>query len=203
MDKILLIGGGGHANACADVIEEQNVFTIAGVVEKTNSHKTQLIGYPIVGYDDDLEELVNSYQYAIVTVGQIKSSMVRKNLFNKLQEVKFIVPTVISPRAYVSKNAVIGSGTIIMHDSLVNSHSKVGLNCIVNNKSLIEHDTVVGDHCHVSTGAIINGCVKIGDNTFIGSRAVVHDNITIGSNCIISAGSVVRKSVKDNQRIIN
>ena len=37
MDKILLIGAGGHARACIDVIETSNQFEISGLVEKNES----------------------------------------------------------------------------------------------------------------------------------------------------------------------
>ena len=34
MDKIILIGGGGHALSCIDVIESRNDFKIAGIILK-------------------------------------------------------------------------------------------------------------------------------------------------------------------------
>ena len=35
MDKILLIGAGGHARSCIDVLEEENQFEIAGLIYLT------------------------------------------------------------------------------------------------------------------------------------------------------------------------
>ena len=34
MNKIVLVGGGGHARSCIDVIEMENKFSIAGIVDK-------------------------------------------------------------------------------------------------------------------------------------------------------------------------
>ena len=35
--KIILIGGGGHCKSCIDVIESNNMFDIAGIVENTGN----------------------------------------------------------------------------------------------------------------------------------------------------------------------
>ncbi len=31
--NIILIGGGGHCKACIDVIEQENKYTIAGIID--------------------------------------------------------------------------------------------------------------------------------------------------------------------------
>ena len=42
MRKIILIGAGGHAKACIDVIEEENKYKIIGVIEKVKTKKKNL-----------------------------------------------------------------------------------------------------------------------------------------------------------------
>ena len=203
MDEILLIGAGGHARACIDVIEQQGKYKIAGLIQKENTSNKYNLGYPIMGADDDLPKLRKDYNYALITVGQIKSSEPRKKLYDLLKEMDFKLPVIQSPLSYVSNHAQIGEGTIIMHGVVVNASAKVGRNCIINSKSLIEHDSVVGDHCHVSTGAIINGEVKVGNGTFVGSGALTKHSISIGNNCVVEAGTVLKTDVPDNQWVEN
>jgi len=203
MDKILLIGAGGHARSCIDVIESVGQFEIAGVVEKDESMTNANLGYPIIGTDNDLDNLRKEYEFSLITVGQIKSPAIRVKLFQLLKELGFTLPAIISPHAYVSKHAQIGEGSIIMHGAIVNTNAKIGINCIINNKSLIEHDAVIGDHCHIATGGIINGEVFVGNETFIGSGAVTKQCISIGNNCIVSAGIVLKSDVEPNQLIKN
>ena len=198
MDKILLIGAGGHARSCIDVIETVSHFEIAGLIEKDESMTNANLGYPIIGTDDNLDNLRKNYDYALVTVGQIKSPAIRVKLYQLLIELDFTLPTIISPKAYVSKHAQIGKGSIIMHGSIVNANAKIGKNCIINNHSLIEHDAIIGDHCHIATGAIINGEVSVGNETFIGSGAVTKQCISIGNNCIVGAGIILKNDVKHN-----
>lgn len=203
MDKIILIGAGGHARSCIDVIEQEGQFRIAGLVEKDDSTAANNIGYTVIGVDDDLETLRQKYTYALVTVGQIKSPETRIKIYKMLKALEYQLPVVISPLAYVSKHAEICEGTIIMHGVIVNAGARIGANCIINNKALVEHDAIIGDHCHIATGAIINGEVKVSEGTFIGSGVVTKQTISIGESCIIGAGCVIKKDVPDNQVVKN
>ena len=204
MKPILLIGGGGHCRSCIDVIETEGKYKIAGIIEKQKTINQEILGYPIIGTDDNLHNLRNKYTYALISVGQIKSSNIRIKLFHKVfEELHFTLPVIISPRAYVSKHARIGDGTIVMHDVIVNANARIGRNCIINNKSLIEHDAVVGDNCHISTGAIVNGGVKIGEECFVGSGVVTKNLISIGNNCVIGVGESINRDIGSDEIIKN
>jgi|TARA_B100000315_G_C14489693_1_gene546983 sugar O-acyltransferase (sialic acid O-acetyltransferase NeuD family) len=203
MDEIILVGSGGHARSCVDVIELSGHFKIAGLIEKDHTNSQENLGYPIIGTDDDLPDLRQDYEVALVTVGQINSAATRVRLFNMLNDLKYKLPVIVSPIAYVSKHAKIGDGTIVMHNVMINANAKIGKNCIINNKTLIEHDAVIGDHCHISTGAIVNGEVQVGEGTFIGSGAVTKQSVGIGSRCVIGAGAVIKTDVESNQVIKN
>ena len=203
MDKILLIGAGGHARSCIDVLEEENQFEIAGLIEKGESISNESLGYPVIGTDDDLKVLRQQYKNALITVGQIKSPKIRIKLYQLLKELDFTLPVIVSPHAYVSKHAQIGEGSIIMHGVIINANAKIGNNCIINNRALIEHDAVIGDHCHIATGAIINGEVSVENETFIGSSAVTKQAISIGKNCVIGAGVVLKNDIESNKVVNN
>ena len=199
MDKILLIGAGGHARSCIDVLEKENQFEIAGLIEKDERMFNESLGYPVIGTDDDLNILRQQYKNALITVGQIKSPKNRIKLYQLLKELDFTLPVIVSSRAYVSKHSQIGEGSIIMHGVIVNANAKIGNNCIVNNRTLIEHDVVIGDHCHIATGAIINGEVSVENETFIGSGVVAKQAISIGKNCVIGAGVVLKNDIESNK----
>ena len=203
MDEIILVGAGGHARACIDVIELAGQYKIAGLVEKNDANSNESLGYPVLGTDDDLSDLRKEYKFALVTVGQIKSAEIRIKLFQLLREMNYALPAIVSPRAYISKHTQIGKGTIVLHDAMVNANAKVGKNTIINNKALIEHDAFIGDHCHIATGAIVNGEVIIGNESFIGSGAVTRQSVSIGNNCIIGAGVFVKRDIYSGQVIKN
>ena len=191
MKKILLIGGGGHCKSVIDVIEQEERFEIAGIVDKPKLLGSKVLGYPIIGNDSDLSNLVKKYQYALITVGQIRSPSLRVKLFNLANEAGFILPSIISPNAYVSQHTSIGNGVVIMHNALVSANAVIGDNCIINSKVLIEHDCQIFDHCHISTNATINGGVVVESRCFVGSGSITKESITIQKNSFIKAGSLV------------
>lgn len=198
MKKIVLVGGGGHCASCIDVIEQEGQFQIVGIIDMPDKRDTTLLGYPIIGNDEELPKLVETYQYFLVTLGQIKSPQRRIVLFERLLQLGAKLPIIASPHAYISRHATVGAGTIVMHNALINAGATVGTNCIINSCALIEHDAVVGDHCHISTGSILNGGTQVAECTFVGSGSVVRDNIRIGSHSLIGGGVSVMEEVPDN-----
>lgn len=182
---ILLVGAGGHARACIDVIEQEGRFTVVGLVGLYHEVGTRMLGYPVLGTDSDLPALLGDYAHALVTIGQIKTPEPRMRLFDLLEQNGCAPPVIVSPRAYVSPHATLGAGTIVMHGAVVNAGAVVGRNCIINSQSLVEHDVVIADHCHIATAAAINSGVCIGAGTFIGSSSSVRQCIKIGERCLI------------------
>ena len=188
--EIILIGGGGHCRSVIDVIELEDRYKIAGIVVNDMPKGSKILNYEVIGRDDDLEMLYRKYKYAFIAVGHIKSNRIRVKLFQKLKEIGFVLPVIISPLAYVSKYADIAEGTVIMHHALVNANAKVGQNCIINTKALIEHNAVIEDNCHISTAAVVNGEAVVKENSFYGSNAVSKEGVQIEG--FIKAGSIAK-----------
>lgn len=196
MIPIILIGGGGHCISCIDVIEQTGLFQILGILDLQERIGEKVLNYSIIGKDNELEKLSQGCPNFLITVGQIKSSELREELFNKVKKIGGNLPCIISPLANVSKYATIQEGTIVMHHALINAGASVGKGCIINSKSLIEHEAKIGDFCHISTAAVVNGQVNIGDSCFIGSNTVIANNTDITAKVVVAAGSQVLRSIK-------
>ena len=192
MKDIILIGGGGHCKAVIDVVELEGLFNIIGIIDKPEMLGKEVLGYPIIGDDSKLINLTKSCENALITIGQINSPSSRIKLFDTLLQLRFKLPAIISPRAYVSNHSSIGIGSVIMHDAIVGADVVIGDNCIINTKSTVEHDSNIGNHCHISTNAVINGGVLVGNGSFIGSGVVTKENIRIGDNFFAKAGTVIK-----------
>ena len=67
--KILLVGAGGHAKSCIDVIEQEGKFEIAGLIIPDLDTEKNVLNYPFVGTDNDLENLKSDYDYALRMFG--------------------------------------------------------------------------------------------------------------------------------------
>lgn len=190
MKNIVLVGGGGHCKAVIDVIEQEGKYNIIGILDLPQNVNKEVLGYKIIGTDDDLENTFSQCDNALITVGHVKSNALRVKLFNKLKEIGYTVPTIVSPLAYVSRHSKVSEGTVIMHHAIINAGAFIGKNCIINTKSLIEHDAIVWDNCHISTAAVINGGVEVQSDTFVGSNSTTKEYIKV--NGFIKASGVVK-----------
>jgi sugar O-acyltransferase (sialic acid O-acetyltransferase NeuD family) len=199
--SILLAGAGGHARACIDVIELEGRYDVAGLMGLPHEVGSLVLGYRVLGTDADPAGLNPRCQNALVTVGQIKTADIRMRLFATLQQTGYQFPTIVSPRAHVSRHASVGIGTIVMHGAIVNAGAVVGRNCIINSQALVEHDVVIEDHCHIATAAAINSGVRVGAASFIGSNCCVRQGVVIGERCLIGMGQRVLKECGPSTRM--
>ena len=190
---IILIGGGGHCRSVIDVAESAG-YQIIGILDKPELAGSQVLGYPIIGTDEDISQYAGKASFHI-TVGQITNAAIREQLYKKVVLAGGFIATIISPFAVVSKHAHIGQGCTIMHKAVVNANATIGQNCIINTSADIEHDVSISDFCHISTGATINGAAKVGHHSFIGSNATVNQGVTITNHVILGSGSVLTKDV--------
>jgi len=191
MIELVLIGGGGHARACIDLIQASDQFQILGILDRSELVGTDVLGIPVIGTDEDLPVLVKKNLSFLITLGQIKTPDLRIRIYKRIKVLGGLLSTVIATSAHVSPFAQIGECSIIMGKAMIGPGVRIGENCIINTNALVEHDSVVGKHCHISTGAIINGGCHVGDGVFVGSRAVLRQDIRIGDRKIISMGAVV------------
>ncbi len=191
--KLILVGGGGHCKSVIDVAESAG-YTILGILDKSDKVGESVLGYKIIGTDDDMAFFADRAVF-VVTVGQIKSSYLRIKLHQMLTDAGCHLATIVAPTAHVSPYAFIGEGTVVMHQAVVNANAHIGKGCIINTFANIEHDAVIGDYCHISTGSMVNGECRVGERCFIGSQSVLANCITIGDDIVLAAGSIVRKNI--------
>lgn len=194
---IVLIGGGGHCHSCIDVIEMQDAYQIEGILDNGKKVGEYVMGYPVLGphSEENIKAWHQKACHFLITIGHMGAPEIRMSLYKLMFQYDIKLASPISPRAYVSKHAQVGHGTIVMHDVVINAGARVGDNCIINTKSLIEHDAQVGDHVHISTAAVINGNVCVEDGVFFGSHATTKQGITVPAGTFVKAGSMVKESV--------
>ena len=188
--NILLVGGGGHCCSVIDVLISLDIYRIYGVIDTKANVGKNVMGYKVIGCDDDLHSFKRECSSAIVTVGHIWSCTLRAKLFNLLRDLKYELPTIISPLAYVSPSATVGRGTVVMHHALINACAQIGENCIINSKALVEHHVKVGSNCHISTASVLNGGAEVYDGIFYGSNSVCKNHTKV--SLFTKAGTVVK-----------
>lgn len=191
---LYLVGVGGHAQACIDVVEQTGLYEIKGLIGLPDEIGDTVLGYSVVGDDSIIATLVSPETCFLVSVGQIRSSETRCRLFKLLTNHRANLPVIVSPSAYVSRHSQVSSGTIVMHGAIINANATIGKNCIINNRALVEHGARIGNHCHIATAATINGDATVGNESFVGSASVIRNGIDVGSKCVIGMGLSVHRN---------
>jgi sugar O-acyltransferase (sialic acid O-acetyltransferase NeuD family) len=188
---LILIGGGGHCKSCIEVIHSSGQWEICGILDRVDMVGTNVLDYKVIGTDEEIDQWISKGYHFLITIGQIKSALPRKRLYELLKKQNASIATVISGNAMVSSYAAVGEGSVIHHRVTVNADAVIGANCIINTAANIEHDVKIGDHTHISTGTMLNGNVQVGTECFIGSGTVIANNITIQDRVLVGAGSVI------------
>lgn len=202
MERIVILGNGGHAKSLVDIIESEKRYEIAGYVVNENNSDMSNAKYPRLGGDVQLEEIFQGgITNAAVGVGYMGNSSLREKLWKQLKQIGFFLPVICDPSAVLAEDARIGEGSFIGKGSIVNANATVGKMCIINTGAIIEHDCEVEDFSHISVGSVLCGDVKVGAASFVGANATVIQGVRIGRNCTIGAGTTIRKNLRDNYMV--
>lgn len=199
MEKIVILGNGGHAGSLVDIVERENKYKIAGYVINEADQLMEKSDYPIIGSDEDLERIFQSgIKNAAIGIGYLGKTTLRERLWYKLKRIGFFCPVICDPSAVLANRINIGEGSMIGKRAVINSNVSIGRMCIINTGAIIEHDCVVEDFSHISVGSTLCGNVQVGKATFVGANATVIQGKDIGNRCIVGAGTTIRKNVKDD-----
>jgi len=194
MDRIVVIGGGGHARVLISILKKIG-YNIAGYTDRDD--RGVILGIPYLGGDSILPEIVrgNDGCSAIIGVGKIDTSDLRLKLQKEVEVLGFSIPIIVSPKAIINEGVKLGIGTAVFDAAVINSGTETGMACILNTNCTVEHDCQIGDNVHIAPGVTISGGVAIGDNCMIGTGAIIIQSVNICANCLIGAGATVVKDL--------
>lgn len=188
MNRLIIIGAGGHGKVIADNAFKNGYKEICFIDDHA---KGEIMGFPIVGTSEDIERFNDGNTDFIIGIG---NNDVRKKVA-ETYNVNWV--SIVHPSAQIAFNAEIGKGTIVMANAVVNACANVGEHCIINTGAIIEHDNVIEDYVHISPNVALGGTVRVGALTHVGIGATVKNNTEICSDCTIGAGAVVVKNIKE------
>ena len=198
---IVILGSGGHAKMCIEILKNLSNYKIRGTIvenyELIDSEKNA------IGCDSMLPEFFNNgLRNIIIGIGDIVSRNQRREyLFNKLRENGFEIPNLIDQTSIVEKSVIMGEGNQIIAGATLGTDCSIGDNNIINTGAIICHDTKINNNVHIAPGAIIAANVDVGNNTLIGMGVTIYRGIKIGENVVISNGQNIFTNIKDNQII--
>ncbi|HRD37727.1 MAG TPA: NeuD/PglB/VioB family sugar acetyltransferase [Bacteroidia bacterium] len=199
MKNIVLFGGGLHANVCIDILEKEGKYKIVGIIDSMAEIGAMLYGYPVIGRQENLVNLINEYKIeaGFISIGDNYSrKFVRDYIVSQVPD--FVFVNAIHPSVIVGKNVKLGCGIVMMAGVIVNPDSQIQDFCILNTGAQLEHNCLMEEYSHLSAGSITGGKVKIGKFSAITLGVIILDRVTIGENTVVGSGSLVMHDLPDN-----
>ncbi len=198
MKKIFIVGGGGFALECYQMLslsiaEASDELCFGGFMSHNgNNMDCKHLKHLYLG-DVSLHKFSED-EYCIIGVGM---PHIRKRIFFDLKKMGAKLYNFVSKGSVISDSVEMGEGNILLSTcSLANI--SIGDGNLFNGEVILGHDSKIGSFNFFAPRTNVLGNVKIGDGNIIGTGSVLLPGCKVGSNNKIAPLSAVYKGCKDN-----
>ncbi len=192
-DKIFLLGSGGHAASCADLIVKLG-YEILGTISPSPPSSTLMLSYP---HYADIDCIVpGSGKLFCVAIGD---NYIRQRVTESIisRHGESALPALIHPSVSISNSATISIAAVVLSGSVIGAGVSIGKGCLINTGALIDHESSLEAFSSVAPGVCMGGNVQVGCRAAVCLGANVVHGISIGHDSIVGAGSLVLNDIGD------
>ena len=198
MNKIAILGAGGHGKVAADVAL-LNGWDEVEYFDDSFQQDTKSLSSFVSGSTEDLLSRYADFHSVFVAIGDNSIRTQKLELFFSCGA---NVATLIHPSVLIGSDVTIGAGSIAMPGVIINANTAVGYGVILNTACSVDHDCSVANGAHLGPGVRVAGGTEIGVEGFLGVGAVTVPRVIIGSRAIVGAGSVVTSNVGSGTTVV-
>jgi UDP-perosamine 4-acetyltransferase len=189
---IVVVGAGGHAAVCIDLLLESGANLVGAVSAASSARPLQV---PMLGTDAELPRLhAEGVRRAFVAIGDNRA---RQRVSAEVEALGFSLVNAVSPRAHLADTVRLGCGVAVMAGVVVNAYTTLGNGVILNTGSTVDHDCVLEPFVHIAPGCHLAGTVVAAEGVFVGIGSSVVPGCRLGRWSRLGAGSVVIEDVGD------
>ena len=196
--NIVIIGSSGHAKVVIDVVERQGIHRIVGLIDAFRAPGEDTLGYPVLGAESLLPELLQTHAVGgvLVAIGDNHvRARVTANVAALCPQLPFVVA--LHPQASIARDVRIGAGTVVMAGAVINPDCEIGAGCIVNTRASLDHDSVMEAFSSLAPAAATGGNCHLGTCSALGMGALLLQRQRLGAHSVVGAGAVVTRPVAD------
>lgn len=197
-DKYIFLGGGGFAIELYEYMEVDNLNVVGYYAQEDNEELSKII--PWLGDMDQTayEDFDRDSKY-ILAVRLIKY---RDKMIKFMEDMDLTPGNFISSKAYHSKFAKLGKGTVAFPNAMITGNPVVGDFLFMDVFSVISHGDVMGSNIVIGPGVIVTGDSEIGDGVTFGVNSAILPGTRIGNNVEIAINTYPRRRVPDGSSIL-
>jgi len=194
---VVVIGAGGHAKVCVEILRETGSRVRACIVSDEHAGAPQeCLGVPVLVGLSRLAALRSEGIVSLfVAIGDNRARHALAVEACTRYDMRLV--NVVSPTAAVAPSVRCGRGVVIMRGAVVSTDVTLADLVVINGGAVIEHDCVIGEAAHVAPGCALGGGVVVGARALVGIGSSVIPRTRIGSDAVVGAGSAVVRDVPE------
>lgn len=197
-EKYIFLGGGGFAIELYEYMLEDDLNVVGYYAQTGNEELSQFI--PWLGdMDKTPYEAFDRDAKYILAVRLIKY---RDKMIKFMEEMELPVGSFISSKAYHSRFAKLGKGTVAFPNAMITGNPVAGDFLFMDVFSVISHGDVMGSNVVIGPGAIVTGDSEIGSGVTFGVNSAILPDTRIGDNVEIAINSYPRRRVPEGSSIL-
>lgn len=201
MKNLIIIGARGWGREVlwgVKPLVEKGDIKVKGFLDSDSHALDGLIGEfpPILGPVEDYEVQPDDIFFCAMGDPQW-----RKHYAEIIEDKGGHFLTIISPKASVNPNAIIGEGSYIAANTVISDNVVVGKQAMIHGLCTLGHDVKLGDYVSVEAYCFFGGYAQVGDVSAIHVRSTIIAHKKVGNNASVGAGSVVLRNVKDGVHV--
>ena len=198
MKPLLIFGTGDLAQVASIYFTKDSDYTVvAFVVDRERRSEHQLLGYPVLAYDEALERCPPDTHEMFVAISYSDLNRHRGQVVERVRAAGYRLASYVSSEACVWTEAI-GDNVMITDHVSVHPFVRIGDGVVLWSGTVIGEGTTLGRHGYLGPAAIIGGHVTIGDYCVIGPNAYVASYRTVGSRNFIGATSRIFSDTPDD-----
>jgi len=196
-EKVVVVGDGETAELAYEYFTHDSPHeVVAFAVERDYRKKGEMMGLPVVDFEDVERLYPPGGHAAFVAVSYTKLNRVRERLFREAKRKGYRCLSYVSSRAFVWHNVEVGENCFIFENNVVQYAVRIGDNVVLWSGNHIGHQTVIKDNVFISSHVVVSGYCEVGENSFLGVNSSVANNVTIARDCLIGMGAVIHKNTE-------
>jgi len=196
--KIILFGTGDLAQIAKGYFERDTEYQpVCFTVDRSYLGKTELLGLPVVPYDE-LEYRYSPIDHeAHVCVVYDAMNRTRAAICRRMESDGYKLASYISPHAFIAPSVRLGKHCFIFENNVIQDFVEIGDNAIFWSGNHIGHNSRIHNNVFISSHVVVSGHCDIGHNSFIGVNSTLANNTVLGKESWVMHGAVLSGNIPE------